>query len=172
MAFLAPIFLIALAAIAVPIAIHLTHRQRREPIAFPSLMFLRRVEFRTTRRQRLRHKLLFAMRALALVLLVAAFARPFVARGDAATAAGSAGRDVVVLVDGSFRMSAGDRMGRAKAAARRLLEGLGPRGRGGIVRSAARAQALLEPTSDKVALRAAIDGLEAGDETGHWAPAL
>ena len=53
MAFLAPLFLAGLLALAVPLLVHLTHRQRREPVPFPSLMFLRRIEFRTTRRQRI-----------------------------------------------------------------------------------------------------------------------
>lgn len=172
MAFLAPLFLLALAAIAVPIAIHLTHRQRKEPVAFPSLMFLRRVEFKTTKRQRLRNRLLFALRTLAILLLVAAFARPFVSKGDAAVAGANLGREVVVLVDGSFSMRTGDRMDRAKAATRRVVDGLGARDRATIVRFAARAEALEQPTSDKAALRAAVDGLKAGDETGRWAPAL
>src|SRR5687767_2565164 len=108
MAFLAPLFLFALAAIAVPIAVHLTHRQRKEPITFPSLMFLRRVEFKTTKRQRLRNRLLFALRTLALLLLIAAFARPFVSRGDATPTATDLGREVVILLDHSFSMRAGE----------------------------------------------------------------
>src|SRR5687767_1803102 len=99
MAFLAPLFLFALAAIAVPIAVHLTHRQRKEPVEFPSLMFLRRVEFKTTKRQRIRDRLLFALRTLALLLLVAAFARPFVSRGEAAAVGANVGREVVILLD-------------------------------------------------------------------------
>jgi hypothetical protein len=78
--FLAPLFLAGLAAISVPIIIHLTHRQRREAIAFPSLMFVRRIPYRTVRRQRIRHWLLFLMRSAAIVLVVAAFARPAFAR--------------------------------------------------------------------------------------------
>src|SRR5919202_242300 len=100
MAFLAPLFLLGLAAVAVPVLIHLTHRQRREPVAFPSLMFLRRIEYRTTRRQRIRHWALFALRALALVLLALAFARPFYGTKPTAAAA-AVGRDVVILLDHS-----------------------------------------------------------------------
>lgn len=172
MAFLAPLFLFALAAVAVPLLVHLTHRQRREPVAFPSLMFLRRVEFKTTKRQRLRDRLLFAMRLLALVLLVAAFARPFVSSSDAAPTVANAGRDVVILLDQSFSMRAGNRWASAQAAARRIVDGLGAGDRAMLVRFAARAEAAQQPTNDKGALRAAIDASKPGDETGRYAPAL
>jgi hypothetical protein len=172
MAFLAPLFLFALAAIAVPLLVHLTHRQRREPVAFPSLMFLRRVEFKTTKRQRLRDRLLFAMRLLALVLLVAAFARPFVSDSTAAPTAANPGRDVVVLVDASFSMRAGGRWAAAQAAARRIVDGMGPGDRATLVRFAGRAEAVQQPTGDKGTLRAAIDAMKPGDETGRYAPAL
>src|SRR5215212_6163911 len=79
LAFLAPWFLAGLALLAVPIAVHLSNRERKQPVAFPSLMFLRQVPHRSVRRRRLRHLALFALRCLAVVLLVAAFARPFVA---------------------------------------------------------------------------------------------
>ena len=127
MSFLAPLFLLGLAALAVPVLVHLTHRQRREPVAFPSLMFLRRVEFRTTRRQRIRNWLLFLLRALGVVLLALAFSRPFFQRGDAASAAADAGRDVVILLDASFSMSHGDRWERARTEARKVIDALGPR---------------------------------------------
>ena len=48
--FLTPAFLAGLAALAVPVIIHLIHRERREVVAFPSLMFLRKIPYRTVRR--------------------------------------------------------------------------------------------------------------------------
>ena len=39
-AFLVPAFLAGLAAIAIPVLVHLRHRERKEPVRFPSLMFL------------------------------------------------------------------------------------------------------------------------------------
>lgn len=171
MAFLAPLFLVALAAIGIPIAVHLTHRQRKEPVAFPSLMFLGKVEFRTTKRQRLRHPLLFALRTLAIVLLIAAFARPFVSSGNAATAGAGGGRDVVVLLDRSYSMRAGDRWARARAEAADVVAGLGPDDRATLVAFDARAAALAGPTADKGALRAALDAVRPGDAAARWAPA-
>jgi Mg-chelatase subunit ChlD len=173
MAFLAPLFLVGLLAVAVPVLIHLTHRQRREPIAFPSLMFLRRVEIRTTRRQRIRDWLLFALRTLALVLLALAFARPFLRADDTRVAgAANAGREVVILLDHSFSMGYGDRWSRARAAALRSIDGLGAGDRASVVRFATRAEALLQPTSERGALRAAVESTRPGTATGRYAPAL
>ena len=77
MSFLAPLFLLGALALAVPIVIHLTHREKKEVVPFPSLMFLRKIPYRSVRRQKLRHLFLFALRSLALVLIAFAFARPF-----------------------------------------------------------------------------------------------
>ena len=77
MAFLAPLLLLGLAALAVPVLIHLTHRERGQVISFPSLMFLERVPYRSMRRQKIRNWPLFLLRCAAVILLILAFARPF-----------------------------------------------------------------------------------------------
>src|SRR5262249_46875533 len=77
MGLLTPAFLAGLAALAVPVLVHLTNRPRSETVPFPSLMFLQRVPYRSVRRQTLRHWLLFALRAASFALLALAFARPF-----------------------------------------------------------------------------------------------
>ena len=62
MAFLLPFFLAGLAALAVPVAIHLIQREKKQIIAFPSLMFVRRVPYESVRRRKIRHWALLAMR--------------------------------------------------------------------------------------------------------------
>src|SRR6185503_16475382 len=103
MSFLAPAFLAALAAIGIPVIIHLINRERKVVVEFPSLMFLQRIPYRSVRRQKLRHILLLAMRCLAIALLVAAFARPFFAKRVSAIATTGA-RVVVILLDRSASM--------------------------------------------------------------------
>jgi len=94
MAFLAPLFIIGIAALAVPILVHLVHKERKETTPFPSLMFLLRTPYQHSRRLRIRDWLLFLTRALVFLLLVAAFARPVFDRPpDAAAAAVSGGRE-------------------------------------------------------------------------------
>ena len=53
MSFLAPLFLVGLAAVAVPIFVHLIQRERRNVIEFPSLMFVQRIPYQSTERRRI-----------------------------------------------------------------------------------------------------------------------
>src|SRR5918998_4926544 len=101
MSFLAPLFFVGLAALAIPVVIHLIQRERKHVVAFPSLMFVRRIPYQSVRRRRIRHWSLLLLRLAALALIVAAFARPFLRRTDAAAASGSGAREVVVLLDQS-----------------------------------------------------------------------
>ena len=87
MSFLAPLFAVGLAALAIPILVHLVHKERKETTLFPSLMFLLRTPYQHSRRQRIRDWLLFATRVMVFILLVAAFARPVFDRPPDAVAA-------------------------------------------------------------------------------------
>ncbi len=84
MAFLAPLFFAALATLAIPIVIHLTQRERKQVVEFPSLMFLEKIPYQSVRRRRIRDWPLLAMRMAAIFLIVLAFSRPFFERPIAA----------------------------------------------------------------------------------------
>lgn len=84
--------------------VHLTARGRRDVLRFPSLKFLTRLPYRQARRQRLRHRFLFALRTLGVILLVLAFTRP-VNDGASAVALGGSGRAVVIALDRSCSMA-------------------------------------------------------------------
>ncbi|MEZ5283481.1 MAG: BatA domain-containing protein [Vicinamibacterales bacterium] len=146
MTFLTPLFLLGLAAVAVPVLIHLTQRQRNEVVAFPSLMFVRRIPYESVKRRRIRDWLLLALRAAALALIVAAFARPFV-RGSQLSAAAGGAREVVLLMDRSYSMGAGDTWARAQAAARQALGTLGPLDRVSLVFFASNAEMVLRSSA-------------------------
>jgi hypothetical protein len=92
LAFLVPLFLAGLTALVIPLVVHLRHRERKDPVRFPSLMFLRRIPFREARRQQIHHWPLFLLRLLAVALLALAFARPFVPEGGATVAGADANR--------------------------------------------------------------------------------
>src|SRR6186997_38890 len=99
MSFLAPLFFAGLAAIAIPILVHLVQRERKRVVEFPSLMFVQKIPYKSVRRRRIRHWFLLLMRAAAIALIVAAFARPFFPEGAAAAmAAGGGSRELVIML--------------------------------------------------------------------------
>ncbi len=170
--FLAPLFLAGLAAIAIPILIHLTHRERRDVIPFPSLMFLRRVPYRTVRRQRIRHWLLFLLRAAAVILAVVAFARPLLDRASLGPVILGSAREVVILIDRSYSMGYGDRWSRALNAARRTIDGPGRDHRATVVFFSDLAEAVNQPSADQAALHALIDRAQLGAGRTRYDPAV
>jgi Aerotolerance regulator N-terminal len=103
MQFLYPNFLFALAALAIPIIIHLFYFRRFKKVYFTNVRFLKEVKEETSARQKLRNLLVLLMRCLAVALLVFAFAQPFIPQ-DVEVKKGE--NAVSVFVDNSFSMSA------------------------------------------------------------------
>src|ERR1051325_11420117 len=126
MSFLAPAFFIGLAAIAVPILIHLIQKERKEVIHFPSLMFLRKIPYQSVQRRKIHNWLLLLLRTAAIALIVAAFSRPFFTQDPTKVSASTSGaREVVILLDHSASMGYGDHWEKARAAARQVVSGIG-----------------------------------------------
>ncbi len=96
-------FLFGLAAVAVPLLIHLFTKRRARRLEFSSVTFLRDIARRETRRLRVRNLLLMMLRMAAIAAFVLAMARPAlmgpVARGEGSVAA-------VVVLDNSASMGA------------------------------------------------------------------
>jgi len=74
--FLSPLILGGLALVAAPIILHLVMRRKPVPHPFPALRFLQQRALANRRRLQLSHLLLLLLRIAAVVLLVAALARP------------------------------------------------------------------------------------------------
>ena len=146
MAFLAPLFLLGMAALAIPVLIHLVERERGQVVQFPSLMFLRRIPYKSMRLQRIRHWLLLLLRCAALLLLVMAFARPFFR--SPALAAG------------------------VSSAAREAVEALGPDDRATVIFFARGAQAGARSTVNRASLLASITAAEVSVQVTRYGPAL
>jgi aerotolerance regulator-like protein/VWA domain-containing protein len=172
MGFLAPAFLAGLAALAVPVLVHLTHRARRHAVPFPSLMFLEQIPFRSVRRQRLRHWVLFALRAAAFVLLALAFARPFLGRSARADRLLAGATVRVVLLDRSYSMGYGDHWSRAVAAARRVITEAAAGDQVALVLFDRAPEASGPPTADRARLLAFLDAARPGFGVTRFAPAL
>src|SRR5262245_25567675 len=106
MSLLNPLFLLGLAAVALPVVVHLVRRTKAPRIEFPSLMFVRRIPQKTIRRRQLQNLLLLLLRSLAFLLLVLAFVRPYFG-GSQAEIGGQ--RASLILLDTSFSMRYGNR---------------------------------------------------------------
>lgn len=126
MSFLAPLFLLGAAAIALPVLFHLVRRTTRERTPFSSLMFLRPSPPRLSERSRLENLLLLLLRALVLILLALGFARPFFSQTPDPAANATPARRVVLLIDQSASMNRGNLWSATRAKARTLLRELAP----------------------------------------------
>ena len=171
MAFLAPLFLIGLLALAVPVVIHMIQRERKEVVEFPSLMFVRRIPFHSFRRQRIRHWLLLLMRCAALILLIAAFARPFF-KAPALAAVTTGAREVVILLDRSYSMAYADRWDRAKTAALDTIDSLALDDRATVIFFDSGAQVGPRSMTNRASLAALVADAELGSGTTRYGPAL
>jgi hypothetical protein len=172
MSFLTPLFLAGLLGLAVPILLHLRRSDRNQVLAFPSLMFLRKIPHSSVRRRRIRHLLLLLLRCAALTLLVLAFARPLVEGSLEGGSRLEGGRELVILLDQSYSMGYGDRWQRALGAAREAVAALGAEDRATLVLFSERAEARNQPTGDQARLRAILDSARLSSRGTNLAPAL
>lgn len=155
MGFLVPAFLAGLAAVVVPIVLHLRHRDKDTPHRFPSLMFVERLPIRTAQRRRITDWPLLLLRALAIVLLVLAFARPLWSR-PGVTHASISDRTVIVLLDRSMSMGHTGVWQRAVDEARGAIAGLGATDRVALVLFDDEAEIAQPLTADKNLALAAL----------------
>src|SRR5690606_19458804 len=102
MTFLYPSFLWALAALSIPVIIHLFNFRKTTRVFFSNNRFLRQVREATTARRKLKHYLILAARLLFLAFLVFAFAQPMIPAREQLDAE----RNIVVYLDNSQSMSA------------------------------------------------------------------
>jgi len=120
MTFLAPLFLAALAAILIPIAIHLINFRKPRKVAFSTLAFFQELRQSTLRRLKFKRWLLLLIRSLAVIMLALALARPYMQGGNAVFSAQS---PVLygVLIDNSMGMTRIDADGPLLDQARELV---------------------------------------------------
>ena len=170
--FVAPLVLGALAALGIPVLIHLIQREKKRVVVFPSLMFLRRIPYQSVRRRRIRHWALLVLRLAALALIVAAFARPFFRRDALAAATQQGAREVAILVDTSYSMGYGSRWMRAQAAARDAINRVSAADRASLVFFASNAEVAVRSTSDRGRLTSALAAASVGPGATRFAPAL
>src|SRR5688572_12590242 len=160
MSFLNPFLLFGAVALAIPVLIHLVRREKSEIIPFSSLMFLLKVPKRAIRQQKIKNLLLMALRLLILALLVGAFARPYLTQASAPATNANSNRGVVLMLDTSYSMRYGNNFDKMKAEAQQRIDSLGAGDRMALVEFNESPSLLNRPTSDKGALRAALNTLK------------
>jgi hypothetical protein len=179
MGFLAPWFLGGFAALGVPVFVHLLRKHVSVPRPVASLLFFERGTQSSTRHRKLRYLLVFALRVALILLVVLAFANPFIKR--AATDAN--GRLLLIVLDNSFSMRAGSmraatRFADAKREAFALLAAKPHAQRAQVMALGTGLLVLTQPITDDSQLRAALESIEPGDshanfgELGHAVRAL
>jgi hypothetical protein len=169
--FLAPLFFAALAGLAIPVLLHLTQREKKQIVRFPSLMFVRRIPYQSVRRRKIQNWLLLMVRMAALALIILAFTRPLIDRADVPTA-GADAREVVLLLDTSYSMGYGDHWSQAQAAARERIAGLSASDRGSVVLFGSGADIQLRSTSERSRLTATVDSATPSPSSTRFSPAL
>jgi hypothetical protein len=159
--FLAPLFLLGLLAIGVPLWLHRVARANPEQRVFPSLMLLEASETQRTAKRTLRYWLLLLARIAMLIALVVAFANP-IWRERAGAASETAAHLHAIVLDASLSMQQGERWPQAIATARELIDNLGGSDRVMLVHAAGRRMEIVhEPIAarERAAVLAALNSL-------------
>jgi len=128
--FLSPLFLWGLAALTIPLVLHLLQRRRTVRTPFPTVRFLKLAQKRSSSRLRFENILLWLLRSLLLAALAVAFALPVIRKSAAADWLTRTRRDVVIVLDGSYSMAYETERGpvfdAAQEAAAALIGSLAP----------------------------------------------
>jgi hypothetical protein len=168
MAFLFPLFLLGGLAIAVPIVLHLLRRRTQTVVSFPAMRLLHQAPIEHRRRRRLRELILLALRVAALLLLAAAFARPYLTGRDG----GLSGPVTVVALDTSLSLSGPGQFRAARVAAQQAVEQAPAGHQVALVTFSDRASLVVPPTADRGGVVAAIGAVTPGAGGTRYRTAL
>lgn len=175
MSFLHPtLALVGLAAISLPIIIHLLIRRRVKPVRWAAMKFLMQAYKQRRRRLILEQLLLLAARCLLVALIALAIGRLVLGKGVAPSIA-SRPTSLVLLLDDSLTSGADGGLERSKSRALELLAQLDP-GAGDtislITLSTPATPVVLPPSSDVGAVRGLIERLAPTDAAADFGGAI
>lgn len=172
MSFLSPWFLLGLLGVSIPLAIHLSRRQKTEKVVFSTIRFLKQTPKKMIFFQQIRQWLLLLMRAGIIALLALAFARPFFSQAISEQA-GWSPRSVVILLDTSMSMQYGDAFDKAKRAVLALLESFHAGDEAALVTFSDGTEKVTELTTDLIQLATIVQNLDSpGFKSTGYLPAL
>src|SRR5437870_13872668 len=156
-----PAYLLGLAALALPILVHLFNRRRPRPLAFGAIEFVLRSQQRRVRRLRLRQILLLALRCLLIAGVALALARPSIEPRGAQEAVARGPPATALVVDASlsmrYRRGSQTLFSRARSEALAALDRLGPDEPATVAICAGNPAPLPAPGVDRVAVRNVLE---------------
>src|SRR5437899_2882962 len=127
MSFLNPILLAGLAAVAVPIIIHLLNRRKFHKVVWAAMRFLRLSVEQNQRRMKIEDLILLIVRCLLLALLAVALARPALL-SNTSDRFGQSKVTGIIILDNSYSMGMSDgtqtRFDKARIAAEQVLDSM------------------------------------------------
>lgn len=103
MMFVYPAFLWALAAVSIPIIIHLFNFRRYKKVYFTNVKFLKEIQHQSKSKSRLREILVLLARCLAICCLVLAFSQPII-KDKNTVILNSGAKAISIYLDNSFSM--------------------------------------------------------------------
>ena len=172
MSFLSPWFLLGLLGVAIPLALHLSRRQKAEKVVFSTIRFLKKTPKKMIYFQQIRQWLLLLMRAAIIVLLAIAFARPFLPK-SVFQQIERPPRSVVILLDTSMSMRYGNAFDQAKKAVLEVLGSLHSGDEAALVTFSEGAEKVEELTTNLTQLAAFVRNLDSpGFKSTGYLPAL
>lgn len=128
MMFVYPAFIWALAAVAIPIIIHLFNFRRYKKVYFTNVRFLKELQHQSKSKSRLREILVLIARCLAIACLVMAFAQPII-KDKNLNVVNTGAKAVSIYIDNSFSMENVNKQGPlleiAKTKAKEIIKAFG-----------------------------------------------
>src|SRR5438046_5194233 len=127
MSFLNPLLLFGLAAVSIPIIIHLLNRRKFQKVVWAAMRFLKMSVEQNQRRMKIEDMILLALRCLLLALLAVALARPAIL-SNASDRFGQSKVTAIIILDNSYSMGVSDgvstRFDKARQAAEQALDSM------------------------------------------------
>jgi len=175
MSFAGVSFLYLLPLAALPVLFHFMLRQRKRPMVFSTLMFLKRTDPKLNSRRKLQELLLLLLRVLLILLILLALSRPMIRTSGQSPSKIAA----LIVLDNSGSMQGEAALGRSKLhqaveAARHVIQTLPDQARVGLRLTVPDPQVRLqtELSQDHQSLLEVLDGLQATEASAEIKPVL